>query len=83
MLLKEMNRLGMMIDISHVSDHAAFQVLELSKAPVIASHSSMRHFTPGWHRNMSDDILKKLAENDGVIMINFGSDFLLKESQLI
>tara|TARA_A100001015_G_scaffold153544_1_gene170432 strand:- start:2926 stop:4161 length:1236 start_codon:yes stop_codon:yes gene_type:complete len=81
-VVKEMNRLGIMIDISHVSDNAAFQVLELSKAPVIASHSSMRYFTPGWHRNMSDEILIKLAENDGVIMINFGSDFLLRKSQL-
>ena len=78
----EMNRLGMMIDISHVSDAAALQVLELSRAPVIASHSSMRHFTPGWHRNMSDDILFKLAENKGVVMINFGSDFLKSSAQL-
>ena len=81
-VVKEMNRLGMMIDISHVSDAAAHQVLALTKAPVIASHSSMRSFTPGWHRNMSDEILKKLANNGGVIMINFGSDFLLKKSQL-
>ncbi len=81
-VVKEMNRLGMMIDISHVSDKAARHVLELTKAPVIASHSSMRSFTPGWHRNMSDELLEQLAKNEGIIMINFGSDFLKKESQL-
>ena len=75
-VVTEMNRLGMMIDISHVSDQAAFQVLDLSQAPVIASHSSMRHFTPGWHRNMSDNILMKLAENKGVIMINLDQIFV-------
>ena len=81
-VVKEMNRLGMMIDISHVSDAAAHQVLKLTQAPVIASHSSIRAFTPGWHRNMSDETLQLLAKNNGVIMINFGSDFLLKKSQL-
>ncbi|RAP30283.1 peptidase M19, partial [Candidatus Marinamargulisbacteria bacterium SCGC AG-414-C22] len=79
-VVKEMNRLGVMIDISHVSDDAALQVLDLTTAPVIASHSSLRHFTPGWERNMSDEVLLKLAENDGVIMINFGSNFLIKKA---
>ncbi|MDF2179180.1 dipeptidase [Aliiglaciecola sp. CAU 1673] len=75
-LVKEMNRLGIMIDISHVSDDAFYQVMELSKAPAIASHSSLRKFTPGFERNMSDEMVKALAENDGVIMINFGSSFI-------
>lgn len=75
-LIGEMNNLGVMVDISHLSDKAAWQVLEISKTPVIASHSSMRHFTPGFHRNMSDDMLKALGENGGVIQINFGSSFL-------
>lgn len=79
--IAEMNRLGIMIDISHVSDSTFYQVLQLTKAPVIASHSSLRHFTPGWERNMSDDMLKVLAENGGVIMIAFGSSFLKKEYQ--
>jgi membrane dipeptidase len=72
----EMNRVGIMIDISHVSDDAFFQVMELSKVPVIASHSSPRHFTPGFERNMSDEMIKALAKNGGVIQINFGSSFL-------
>jgi membrane dipeptidase len=77
----EMNRLGMMIDISHVSDSTFYQVIELSKAPVIASHSSCRYFTPGFERNLSDEMIKKLAEKGGVIHINFGSYFLDGEFQ--
>ncbi len=72
----EMNRLGMMVDVSHVSDSAFYQVLRITKAPVIASHSSCRKFTPGWERNMSDDMIRALAVNGGVIQINFGSGFL-------
>ena len=75
-VVAEMNRLGIMVDISHVSDEAFYQVLEISKAPVIASHSSARHFTPGFERNMSDDMIRALARNGGVIQINFGSVFL-------
>jgi membrane dipeptidase len=75
-VVAEMNRLGMMIDISHVSDDAFHQVIELSKAPVVATHSGCRHFTPGWHRNMSDDMIRRLAEKGGVIQINFGSIFV-------
>jgi membrane dipeptidase len=69
-----------MIDISHVSDEAFWQVLELSEAPVIASHSSPRHFTPGWERNMSDEMIKAMAAKGGVIQINFGSSFLTEEA---
>jgi len=75
-LIVEMNRIGMMIDISHVSDSTFYQVLALSKAPVICSHSSLRHFTPDWERNVSDEMLKRLAKNGGVIQVNFGSTFL-------
>jgi membrane dipeptidase len=78
-VVEEMNRLGIMVDISHVSDSAFYQVLEISKAPAIASHSSCRYFTPGWERNMSDEMIKKLAEKGGVIQINFGSSFLKKD----
>ncbi len=80
-LIGEMNRQGVMVDISHLSDKAAWQVLELTKTPVIASHSSLRHFTPGFHRNMPDDMLKALGENGGVIQINFGSSFLTKAAR--
>ncbi len=80
-VVDEMNRLGMLIDISHVSDSAFYDVLRRTKAPVIASHSSARHFTPGWERNMSDDMIRALAANGGVIMINFGSSFLRSSYQ--
>lgn len=75
-VVAEMNRLGMMIDISHVSDDTFYQVIELSKAPVVATHSSCRHFTPGWQRNMSDEMIRRLAAKGGVIQINFGSIFI-------
>ena len=80
-VITEMNRVGIMVDVSHVTDDAFFQVLELTQAPVIASHSSCRHFTPGWERNMSDEMIQALAEKGGVIQINFGSMFLNGEYQ--
>lgn len=75
-VVAEMNRLGVLVDVSHVSDSTALQAIRASRAPVIASHSSMRAFTPGWERNMSDDVLRALAARGGVVMINFGSAFL-------
>lgn len=75
-VVAEMNRLGMLVDVSHISDEAFEQVLEVSVAPVIASHSSARHFTPGWERNMDDEMIRRLAAAGGVIQINFGSSFL-------
>jgi membrane dipeptidase len=75
-VVSEMNRVGIMVDVSHISDAAFWDVMEVTKAPVIASHSSCRHFTPGWQRNMSDDMIEALAKNGGVIQINFGSGFL-------
>ncbi len=80
-LIVEMNNLGIMVDVSHISDEAFYQVMEISKVPAIASHSSARHFTPGFERNMSDDMIKLLAKNGGVIQINFGSTFISKESR--
>jgi len=75
-LIEEMNRVGIMIDISHVNDEAFYQAIELSQVPVIASHSSLRHFTPGFERNVDDAMLNKLAEKGGVLQINFGSSFI-------
>lgn len=75
-VVKEMNRVGIMVDISHVSDSTFYDVIKLTKIPVIASHSSCRAFTPDFQRNMNDDMIKKLGENGGVIQINFGSAFL-------
>lgn len=80
-VIAEMNKWGIMVDISHVTDSAAFDALRITKAPVIASHSSCRKFTPGWERNMPDTLIKAMAENGGVIHINFGSSFLSQESQ--
>ena len=80
-VIKEMNKWGIMIDISHVTDSAAFDALRITKAPVVASHSSCRKFTPEWERNMPDTLIKALAANQGVIHINFGSNFLSKKTQ--
>lgn len=80
-LVEEMNNIGVMVDISHVSDKAFYQAIEVSKVPVIASHSSLRKFTPGFERNMDDDMIKALGDNGGVIQINFGSTFVSKISQ--
>ena len=75
-LVPEMNNIGVMVDVSHISDEAFYDVMAITKAPVIASHSSARHFTPGFERNMSDDMITALAKNGGVIQINFGSSFI-------
>lgn len=72
----EMNRLGIIVDVSHITDSSFYQVINLSKAPVFASHSSCRHFTPGFERNMSDEMIEVLAQHNGVIQINFGSSFI-------
>lgn len=80
-LVTEMNNIGMLIDVSHISDDAFYQVIELSKTPVIASHSSLRKYTPGFERNMDDDMLLALKKNGGVIQINFGSSFVTSNSR--
>lgn len=67
-VIAEMNRLGMMIDVSHASDKSFFDVIELSKAPIIASHSSVRAIAQH-NRNMTDEMIKKLAAKGGVIQI--------------
>ena len=80
-VVKEMNRVGIMVDISHVTDDVINQVMDMTDVPVIASHSSCRHFTPGFERNMGDAEIVRLKENGGVIQINFGSSFVTQESQ--
>ena len=80
-LIEEMNKVGIMVDISHVNDEAFYQAIELSQVPVIASHSSLRYFTPGFERNVDDAMLSKLAEKGGVIQINFGSSFISSRPQ--
>ncbi|WP_263785385.1 dipeptidase [Salinibacter grassmerensis] len=75
-VVAEMNRLGIMVDVSHVTDATAIDAIEQSNAPVVASHSSCRHFTPGWKRNVSDNLIREIAGTGGVVMITFGSSFL-------
>jgi len=75
-VIKEMNHLGIMIDISHSTDSTVIQSLKYSKAPIIASHSSCRYYTPGLERNLSDTLIKLIANKNGLIMVNYCSMFL-------
>ena len=77
-VVREMNRLGMMVDISHVADKTFFDVMALTTAPVIASHSSSRVIA-NHPRNMTDDMMRALAKNGGVVMINYHAGFLSEE----
>jgi membrane dipeptidase len=74
-VVREMNRLGMMIDVSHVSDATFWDVLKTTRAPVIASHSSARAITDS-PRNLTDEQLRAVATNDGVVMVNFYPAFI-------
>jgi len=75
-VIKEMNRLGLMIDISHSTDSTVYQALRYSSAPIAATHSSCRYFTPGLERNLPDTLIKAIAAKNGVIMVNFGAMFI-------
>jgi membrane dipeptidase len=77
-VVREMNRLGMMVDISHVSDKTFADVLEISRAPMIASHSSCRAIC-NHPRNMTDEMMKALAAKGGVVQINYHVGFLSQE----
>ncbi|HEY3380538.1 MAG TPA: dipeptidase [Vicinamibacterales bacterium] len=74
-VVRELNRLGMMVDVSHISDKAFWDVLEVSQAPVIASHSACRALC-GHPRNLTDEMIKALAAHDGVIQINFMAGYI-------
>ena len=74
-VVREMNRLGMMVDVSHVSDKTMSDALDVSKAPIIASHSSARALS-NVPRNIPDDLLKRIAQNGGVVQVNFYSGFV-------
>src|SRR5678809_201857 len=74
-VVHEMNRLGMMVDVSHVSDKTMSDALDVSKAPIIASHSSARALS-NVPRNIPDDLLKRIAQNGGVVQVNFYSAFV-------
>jgi membrane dipeptidase len=74
-VVREMNRLGMFVDVSHVSDKTMSDVLDTTKAPIIASHSSARKFSEH-KRNIPDELLRRIGQNGGVVMINFYPVFL-------
>jgi len=71
-----MNRVGIMVDVSHLADASALEAIQLSKVPVIASHSAFRHFTPGFERNISDEIAKAVAAKGGVVQAVAYKEFL-------
>lgn len=75
-VVAEMNRVGIMVDVSHLSDDAVRDVLRVTDVPVIASHSGMRHFTPGFERNISDELAKAVAAEGGVVQLVFGTAFV-------
>ena len=75
-VVKEMNRLGIMVDVSHLSEQAIAQAVALSTVPVIASHSALRHFTPGFQRNLSDENVKAIAAKGGVVQVPLGTMFV-------
>jgi membrane dipeptidase len=75
-VVPEMNRLGIMVDVSHLSDESASEAIALSRVPVIASHSAFRHFTPGFERNISDELAKAVAAKGGVVQVSFGTPFI-------
>ena len=77
-IVAEMNRIGMIVDISHVSDKTFWDALEVSKAPIFASHSSCRAISPA-PRNMTDEMIAALGKKHGVVQINFSCDFLNPE----
>lgn len=75
-VVAEMNRVGIMVDVSHLSDDAVRDVLRVTDVPVVASHSSMRHFTPGFERNISDELARAVAAEGGVVQLAFGTAFV-------
>lgn len=79
-VVAEMNRVGIMVDVSHLGDASALEAIRISKVPVIASHSAFRHFTPGFERNISDAIAKAVAASGGVVQVPFGTMFISPES---
>lgn len=81
LLVKEMNKLGMVIDVSHLSDKGFYDVISLSERPIVASHSNARAIC-GHVRNITDDMLYKLADNGGVLGVNFAKQFMHNDEKI-
>lgn len=79
-LVLEMNRLGMVVDVSHLSDKGFYDVISLSKKPIVASHSNARSICKNV-RNLTDDMLKKLCDNGGVVGMNYAKGFLCEDEE--
>jgi membrane dipeptidase len=75
-VVREMNRVGIMVDVSHLGDASAKEAIALSSVPVIASHSAFRHFTPDFERNISDEVARLVAAKGGVVQVPFGTAFI-------
>lgn len=80
-VVRHMNRIGMMVDVSHLTDESIWDILEITTKPVIATHSACRHFTPGYERNLPDTLIRAIARNNGVIQVPFSHYFLSAHSR--
>lgn len=80
-VVREMNRVGIMVDVSHLSDDAIWDILEVATKPLIATHSACRHFTPGMERNLSDTLILAIAKTGGVVQVPFSHYFLSLRSR--
>jgi membrane dipeptidase len=80
-VVREMNRVGIMVDVSHLSDASIVDVLEVANKPLLASHSACRHFTPGFIRNLPDSLIVAIAKTNGVIQVPFSHYFLTANSR--
>jgi membrane dipeptidase len=80
-VVKEMNRVGIMVDVSHLSDKSIADVLQVAKKPLVASHSGCRHFTPGFIRNLPDSLIVAIAKTNGVVQVPFSHYFLTTNSR--
>lgn len=75
-VVREMNRVGIMVDVSHLSDEAIMDVLEVATRPLIATHSACRHFTERFERNLPDSLIRAIARTNGVVQVPFSQYFL-------
>ena len=80
-VVKEMNRVGIMVDVSHLSDKTITDVLKIAQKPLVASHSGCRHFTPGFIRNLPDSLIVAIAKGNGVVQVPFSHYFLTADSR--